>query len=481
MTGLPSMSELFALENPDVLSPRTSGGVPLWSLVRWDVLMAVTRVLYYKDDIRGTESSAGPAAALRQAYELCSGVAHDVRVIHRRPRAEVLVVGDGAVRSLGSEANARNPETDYFRDRFPEMVLVAEDFCGGSRPRPDVLLQRPLRVPATLAGRLSRRPLTVSAVEIALQAARNLFNVRLPPQEQERLRVAERQRARAVHILERTWFALLNALGSRVVLKNACCYGGVESVAIVRAAHRLGAVVAEPQHGMITATHRAYNASPAAVADAAFASTLPDVLLTYGDWWNDQVSLPVPTRTIGHPHRTEAMRHVHLDRPNSSPTDVLVLGDGLDTAHTLTFTRSLARVTARPHRVVFRPHPRERELLIGTADQLAADGVTVDFARDIYQSLRAASIVVAELSTGLYEAVGVAERIVVWDTPKSRALGGPTPFQRAADVKTLAAGVTDPSFGRVPDTVEAALWASDWSNRFDEFLGEALSGRKEAK
>jgi hypothetical protein len=90
---------------------------------------------------------------------------------------------------------------------------------------------------------------------------------------------------------------------------------------------------------------------------------------------------------------------------------------------------------------------------------------------DIYQSLAGTDVLVAEVSTGLFEAVGLVERIFVWDTSKSRFSLPVHPFESIESADQLAEtlmGSSAPLGINVSD-----IWASDWRSRFIKFIGGA--------
>ena len=67
------------------------------------------------------------------------------------------------------------------------------------------------------------------------------------------------------------------------------------------------------------------------------------------------------------------------------------------------------------YKVVFRPHPLERSRVFALPAGVAQGFKSTD-EPDIYPSLARAEVVVAEVSTGLFEAVGLTRRIFVWNT-----------------------------------------------------------------
>jgi hypothetical protein len=249
------------------------------------------------------------------------------------------------------------------------------------------------------------------------------------------------------------------------VLVHEGCYG---HLAVFNATVReFGIPVAEYQHGMITQGHDAYNVAPRLAASDEYRQTLPDEFLAYGSWWNEQFNAPVARKVvIGNPHRTETLR---TWRPEQGRATVLVLGDGAETAARLDLSRRLAAMLPRPFSVVYRPHPREREV----AERLSDGAVTIDASPDLYETLERAAALVGEPSTVLFEAVGLVPRIFVWDTAKTRFYLGDHPFERFVDPAEVAERLVAGARGE-PQIDVADLWADDWQGRFRRYAAAKL-------
>jgi hypothetical protein len=94
----------------------------------------------------------------------------------------------------------------------------------------------------------------------------------------------------------------------------------------------------------------------------------------------------------------------------------------------------------------------------------------IDTQSDIYASIATAEAVVGELSTGLYEAVGIARRVFLWATPKARFCYPEHPFTEVSNVEDLAIKMTDPEAGLVRSDIAAALWEPNWRSNYVAFL-----------
>jgi hypothetical protein len=273
--------------------------------------------------------------------------------------------------------------------------------------------------------------------------------------------------------LKRKWqMRWLERVKPRLLLAEECCYG---HMAVLNAtARECGVAVAEYQHGMVTGGHDAYNVAPALERSETYRRTMPDYFLGYGAWWNRQFNAPTQKVVIGNPHRAALLGRQLSEKKEQGM--ILVLGEGIETKSYLEFCRELATLLSPESRVVFRPHPMERSRVFASTAG-AGQGFHIDHEPDIYPSLARAEVVVAEVTTGLFEAVGLARRIFVWNTPKSR-FGLPNhPFATFDTAQDLARLVEkDRSEGIVSGDASEEIWASDWQGRFRGFI-KSVCGR----
>jgi len=274
--------------------------------------------------------------------------------------------------------------------------------------------------------------------------------------------------------LKRKWHkGWLERIKPRLVLVEEGCYG---HMAVFNATSReCGVAVAEYQHGIATGGHDAYNVAPVLERCEAYRHTMPDYFLGYGAWWNRQFNAPTEKVVIGNPHRTAC-----LDRRTPWVREqglILVLGEGIETNSYLDFCRQLGSIMSSNYKVVFRPHPLERSRVFALPSAIA-QGFQIDREPDIYPSLAGADVVVAELSTGLFEAVGLTRRIFVWNTAKSR-FGLPNhPFASFDTVTDLARMIQgDSGAGVVSGGAPEEIWAADWQGRFRSFIDGVFEGK----
>jgi hypothetical protein len=445
-----------------------STGVLAWPALRTIVLRMLLGDMLYP---------TSPLVDLGRRRSLGRRITNEVRVrIHNREHpfehAEVLILGTGA--GLFPRGHALfNRYTDYFSGLLGPRAWSVESLYGHVWPplprsngRLSLLSDHRL-IATPIEGRRpasrAQRAIVDGVVELVIDRGRHLLGWDL-----------DRDRRTTLHKVGRRLLAMypaqaefaqgvLNRIRPRLVLAEEGCYGRMAVFNSV--ARDFGITVAEFQHGMITRGHDAYNVGSLLRSSSAYATTQPGAFLSYGSWWQDQFNAPVEQRiAIGYPHRIESIRNW---RPSPERNDVLVLGDSTETPAYLSFCRELITCLSRPLRVVFRPHPLERHRVSGVHEP----GLHIDLNPDLYMSLSSACAVIGEVSTGLFEGVGLAERVFVWDTPKSRFYLGNHTFRTVSGPEEVRQELNKPQ--SEPNGAAEAIWATDWSTALLDFLSAA--------
>jgi hypothetical protein len=118
----------------------------------------------------------------------------------------------------------------------------------------------------------------------------------------------------------------------------------------------------------------------------------------------------------------------------------------------------------------------ERDRIPGMRESLS-EGFTIDHVPDIYLSLANVHAVISEVSTGLFDAVGFADRIFVWNTAKSQFSLPDHPFSSVHSAPDLASKLQNSDGDGVPSVDPEEIWASDWQSRFREFIDGIFSAK----
>jgi len=471
-----SLAELLVVEDDvSILEPRCPHtGIALWPLIRIVFNRMMMSDLLYGSPLITVGSATARLPLVAASSTLLRSMAHNiVQLASGRARAQIGIVTD----ALGvSQVDGRwfNRLSDYFALERPQSTLVIEEQWGWRWTMPrhvsSIMFHSPWQVNHLIAGKLMARPrhrvVAAALIDHVSERARRLLGWQLDDTRRGQLVTMLASKLAGLPHRKRSYLALLKRVAPRLLLVDSACYG--TSAALLAAARELGVITAEFQHGAVTAGHDAYNVAPAMAANPAYREAMPEHFLSFGSWWSDQINLPINKVLVGSPHRAAQLRR--YPRQGTSRRDVLLLGDGIETGKYLEFARAAsAALAGTDWRVVFRPHPLERAQ-VAAVMRTAGDDVAIDTAPDIYEALARSAVVVSEQSSGLFEAIGLADRIFVWNTSKSN-FGFPThPFDIVDQAVDLAPALCNPHAGEVSAENIEAIWASDWQRRYAGFL-----------
>jgi hypothetical protein len=473
----PTLHDILRLEDdPAILRYKCDQtGILWWPLIRVSILRMLMSDMLYGVPLSGPAvARASPLSTLRTlGRTTLHNVRHRAIGVHR----DIVVMPSGAGNVLigGKWFNRLG---DYFVQERQHDTLVIEEMLGTCWPFPrhgnDLLFHQPFRLKTMLAervlARISPSQRAAELIELAMRRGRDIIGWDCGDERAEWLTRLLQRRVAGLPLLFGSYKKLFRRIRPKVIILEEACYGG-HFAALIAAARELDIVTAEYQHGAVSAGHDAYNVAPALVASAEYRLSLPEYFLSYGDWWNEQINVPLAKLSIGNPHRTE-----HGTRGSRSPSvcNILVLGDGVETALYLELAKSIAQAD-KGSRVVFRPHPMERDRVrdLAAGGSSALSGVVIDTSADIYESFRRARALVSEVSTGLFEAVGLVERIFIWDTMKARFAYPSHSFEDFTSVEELVRKLARPCTP-LADQLDT-IWAPHWRENYRHFLDSILS------
>lgn len=475
------LSDILQIENSaEVLAiccPDT--GIPLWTTIRSPFLRLILGDMLYSMPLVNQGGAIRSSSRLRAASLISQSFVHNaIRLGAFPPRHPVVLMATGA-RLIKREERYFNSLSDHFIAAAPDRTLAVEDLFDWKWPFPrhhnNMLLHTPLHVEGALMGRMLagrfREPAR-ELVNLVSQRAKDILGWSMGEERHQWLERCCATGAASLLPRYRRYQSIFKKVGARLLIKEEACYGSADNASAILAAKHLGVVTAEYQHGMVSTGHDAYNFAPAILNDHAYRQIFPDYFLTFGSWWGNQINAPVEKLAIGNPHRAQTLEV-------SSPIivqgqQILVLGEGVETAAYLEFCERIAVALAGTHEVVFRPHPLQRASVWDKYPAGFVGKIRVDSHQDIYSSFREAGVVVGEASTGLFEAIGLVPKIFIWDTPKARFSYPTHPFHRFSDVNELAQLIRDESAGRVNDQQMESIWAPNWQRNYLDFIEMAI-------
>lgn len=469
-----SLRDILAIEDDASLLDFRSGeaGVLLWPLIRIVVIRMVMSDLLYGTLLDGIETS--PPLTRTAFSTMIRSILHNA-LSRDRQAADVCVMSSAVANQL-VDGQWYNRLTDPFAFVCQESTLTVEEAFEwrwqSPRQNTRVRFFAPRQAIGSVVGRLRvtsrHRAIAASLIDLVLDRARTHLEWSCGDVRRRRLVEMLSRKLASLPAQYRAYERMLDAIRPKLLLVTAGCYGPLSP--LLAAANRRGIATAELQHGAVSLGHDAYNVADTMAGAQSYREGLPATFLAYGSWWNSQYNVPVTKRVIGNPHRE--LQLANLSRTVGRKVELLLLSDGIEFELYLAHAEALTvAVAALGLAVVLRPHPLERTAVRRRYGS-GSGAVRFDFQHDLYASLSQAHAVISEVSTGLFEAVGVADKVFVWDTPKARFAYPTHPFQRYASVSMLADFLRQDDPGRISADALESVWAGRWQERYKAFLAE---------
>jgi len=478
MTTLPvfTLAQLLEVENdPRLLEFSCAAtGVLLWPHIRTVFIRMAMSDLLYGTPLDGSVSKGVPAR--RALATMVRSVARNAAfLVSGRAQADVCLLTSGIGNQI-VDGCALNRLSDHFALAYGPQTITVEDHFHWQWPRSRhndrVMLHAPLQAWNVIGARLKcndrHRRQAAQLVDLVADRAATLLSWRPGPAREAALVTMLAQKIAGMPQQMCFYEAMLKAVRPKVLLIIGACYG--PSATLVQAARRRGVVTVEYQHGAISPGHDGYNFGSVLRESAAYRASLPDHFLSYGAWWHGTVNAPVQMHEVGNPHRS--FRLERLGSQKQLPKDsILILADGTEFGIYVDLARNISREMSKSGlRVVIRPHPLERVSVAQQYGVCLDNLIYIDQNDDLYTSLLGAHVVVSELSTGLFEAVGIVDKLFMWDTAKARFAFPTLPFESFNCAKQLLALLGDDTAGRLPSEVRDGMWSMAWKNNYARFL-----------
>jgi hypothetical protein len=474
-----SLQQLLALEDDDALLQYYCPGttLPAWALIRVQFIRTIMSELLFSS---GALIGGGNRPAYLDLMKfLVRSQLHNI--VTRQSHASEICFFTTGLGNFERNNISKDRLVGYFADCYPSNSLIYQDHGGwrwnNTCKSNSLLYATPYNFYLQILGRLTvnnhHKKMAYEIISYAIEKTKDRLGYIIIDKNKEIL-IKSLSLQLAIFPIAADYYAnWLSQRRVKLLFKEDACYGA-RSIAILHAAKIANVTTAEYQHGAISKGHDGYNVAPALANSAQFRQTLPDYLLTYGNWWSQQTNMPLNKVAIGNPHLTESIKI--FTKTTKKNNKILVLGDGIETQLYLNLAFKLAQMKAnRGLSVVFRPHPLEREIVKSLN---LPQGVELDSSSDIYDSLRESSLVISELSTGLFEAVGIVKKILLWETDKSRFAFPNLPFPSFSTIEELEEHLEESSDSSTHSEISISsgdLWEPNWELNYKNFVKGVLS------
>lgn len=218
----------------------------------------------------------------------------------------------------------------------------------------------------------------------------------------------------------------------------------------------------ELQHGYLSKNNPMYNYAEHIVHDPRVTYGLPDYFLTYGGYWNRQMNCPVRKIALGNPYHDYCKKT--MMKCEESKKKIVIIGSGENIGGCIRLTEYLG--THFPDfNISFRPHPGQLQKVRRMLAKRRLK-TELDENPEIYDTLRTAPILIGETSTVLFEAIGMAERILVWSTKYSDVYMPDHPFETFSTCEELKKLLRTQ---RASDYPNCEFWQKNWEENYRNF------------
>lgn len=463
------VKKVLIFEDKAVANAEQFEGIPTYLLVRNSFIRVLESNEIYNDEI---EYEVGAQLKTVNKILLIFSFFYDLLRVVILPfnRGRRYILFGSAVRLKNKNGQAVNEISEYITNTDPDNFIVFEDFHPKQRVNrvksKKILSKFSVQVLFSLYSKAFYRKYVKTSREYIqiLSMIATECGLESPDARQQEIMALYLARSLASYKFRRSVYtAILRSVRPVEVLKEECSYFGVDNVALVKACRELGIKISEYQHGMITKGHFAYNYSDRFIDSGYVSGFGPESLLLYGDWWASQTNTTAKKYIIGR-DSAPAASPVRPIRMNST---VLVLGDGVDTQYTLDFARKLANQLQGSSVVRFRPHPLERNKL----KRLDTAGIEISTEPSLDSLLPDIDVLIAEISTGMFDAIGIVPLVLCMRTTKSKVTIPESPFPEFSTVAECAAIIeSNRDSGLEMKLDRDAFWASGTAEKLAHYF-----------
>ena len=464
-----TLQDLLEIENEnsilDFMLPTSD--VPVWLFIRCEFFRSIIEELFYSGS--NFLVSTHNASRFRAAKAVVGSLCHNF--IHRGTKAKISIFSS-ASGFLCSSGDWLNRLSDLFALQYPDQSLVLEDISHwnlrGKRINSRFLYHMPIILYSKLYERIHCSKWEVNladgVLQYAFRRAEDLFGWRPTEKTESVLRDVLVRRIAGYKTRESSYIKFLKKARVSLVIKEEGCYG--HSIPLMKAARANDVITAEYQHGMVSSGHDAYNFSETLQHSRLVVDCIPSYFLGYGSWWNDKINVPVEKKVIGNPYRSLVLEKFQKKNKNN----VLVLGDAVETKKYFDLSSVLSEKLGNKWTVIFRPHPLESDRARKMFSRSNLSSFRLDYHGDIYDSFSGANVVIGEVSTALFEAIGLVPRIFRWDTEKAKFSCPENIFDSFVNIEELICKILNDSTVNISNDLIEKIWASEWRANYSSFL-----------
>lgn len=461
-------SAIFEVENDThLLDYKTYDGVPIWMISRWYLLQDIIggKLLDYEspERMRSVNTKMINYIFKTAKYNFSHKEMFNAKSIFLLATNRKTLINN----------KYYNRYVDHFYEEYPEQSLVIEQApldweWPFPRVNADVYFDAIGRVEGEIRSRFYYKKDYVKVCEMLMlfcKRVKLLFDIRIQNKEFEYIAIYISKLIVSMRY-QSIWLNKKLTKDTKVVI--AVGSGFPHYYFTNRMLRRRGIISVELQHGYITKNNIMYNYADVLVNKAQVKAGIPDFILTYGEWWNSQMNCPIKKVSIGNPYHEYCIKKI--SQVSKKNRNILIIGVGENTRDYISLAAFL-RKNIKDYHTKFRPHPGEMIKAIKIINE-GGYSIELDKNIDIYTTLANTSIIIGEVSTVLFEAIGIVNRIIVSNTKYTHTYLPEHPFETFNTGEDLVKKINNPYNCKYFEN--EMLWAECWKENYRKFIDSII-------
>lgn len=463
------IDKIFETENDaHLMSFKTSGGIPVWLMGKYFLMFNVlsSRVLHYKASIRHRKIS------IKTFKLLLKSVFYNFGKRKLKKNKEIILWSVN--RKTLIDGKYFNRYVDLFAEMFPDnSYIIEEPLLDWEWPfkrfNNDVYFNVTAKIKSELFARFfagKYYAVVSQMLEYYLVRVKNILGLEFTDREVISFKKYISRQIYAMKYMSK-WLERRLTDKTKIVLMVGAAFPHNYPINVMLKKHGVKSV--ELQHGYITSTNVMYNYAKNILDCGELKNGMPDYMLTYGNWWNTQVNCPVEKIAVGNPYHDYCFDTL-INSPKTEKRVITILGCNQNTEHYVKLVDFLSK-SIIDFVFKFRPHPGEQREAKSITES-AGYNINFDTNLDIYDTLKESYAVIGEVTTVLFEAIGLVERIIVWETDYTKAFMPEHPFERFKNSDELI-NLFYKSDNR--NYSNSDFWAQNWRDKYRQFINNILN------
>lgn len=387
---------------------------------------------------------------------------------------DILIFSSGIVNVKREDGRYFNRLYDYLAFEYENNTLIIEDSIRRKyrRPRvfPNVKYHDLILIKIVLKTRYKKPSIKdIENIERFICFLKREFLYKLEDEVWNEAKRVLKIISKKLPVAHFYYSKLFKKLSPKIVILEGGSYGCHSY--ILKWAKEMGLVTGELQHGneIFIRNHQAhiYNNK---IFGSEYEKYLPDYLLTFGRYCDNNVSTPCKIVPVGNPYIIEYLKsYVKLKR-NETKKLVLFISSGIIPGISMGVVLGLKKkLDNSKFEIIFRPHPGEIPFIEDRYNDLKENGILFDY-DNLYDTLSTVDFIIATTpDTVLFEAMLFKKRIFVLNHPYVSYYIDPHIFNAFEDLEELAELISNNQH-EDKDYNSSCFWEENWRDNYRNFI-----------